>query len=108
MTPLRSLALACLLASSAGCMPRAADPGPSGPAAPRDATEWPSYGGDAGGTRFARGAALTPANVAGLEVAWTYHTRDLEGAGATARARRSRTRRSSSTARSSSARRSTG
>jgi quinoprotein glucose dehydrogenase len=82
MTPLRSLALACLLASSAGCMPRAADPGPSGPAAPRDATEWPSYGGDAGGTRFARGAALTPANVAGLEVAWTYHTRDREGAGA--------------------------
>jgi quinoprotein glucose dehydrogenase len=77
---LRSFAIAIALLPALGCLPRAADPGPSGPAAPRTATEWPAYGGDPGGSRFASSAALTPANVAGLEVAWSYHTRDLEGA----------------------------
>jgi quinoprotein glucose dehydrogenase len=72
------IALAAAMASA--CLPTASDPGAAGPAAPRVATEWPSYGGDPGGSRFSASAALTPANVAGLEVAWTYHTRDLEGA----------------------------
>ena len=76
-TPALLFAAACLLA--AACAPPAADPGPAGPAAPRRASEWPSYGGDPGGSRFARQREITPANVAGLEVAWTYHTRDGVG-----------------------------
>jgi quinoprotein glucose dehydrogenase len=75
------LALSFLaLALAFACAPRAADPGPSGPAAPRVASEWPSYGGDPGGSRFAPLEDITRENVARLEVAWTYHTRDIEGA----------------------------
>jgi len=78
VTPLVPAILA--LALAAGCAPRPADPGPSGPAAPRDASEWPAYGGDPGGSRFAPLARITRENVARLEVAWTYHTRDTLGA----------------------------
>ena len=42
----------------------------------RDATaskEWPTYGHDPGGMRFSPLTQLTPANVAGLEIAWVYH-----------------------------------
>ena len=35
--------------------------------------EWPTYGHDAGGMRFSPLRDITPANVATLEVAWTYH-----------------------------------
>src|SRR6266853_478719 len=38
------------------------------------AQDWPAYGGDAGGSRFSGAAQITRANVAGLAVAWTYHT----------------------------------
>lgn len=76
----RRCALVLALAVAAACAPRAQDPGPAGPAAPRVASEWPSYGGDPGGSRFAPLAGITRENVARLEVAWTYHTRDLEGA----------------------------
>lgn len=38
--------------------------------------EWPSYGRDPGGTRYAPDAAITPANVGMLEVAWTFRTGD--------------------------------
>ncbi len=41
---------------------------------------WPAYGGDAGGTRYSPLTQITPANVAGLEVAWTFRTGEL-GAG---------------------------
>ncbi len=37
------------------------------------AKEWPTYGHDAGGMRFSPLAQITPANVSGLKVAWTYH-----------------------------------
>jgi quinoprotein glucose dehydrogenase len=74
------LPIALAAAGALACLPSAPDPGPAGPAAPRVATEWPSYGGDPGGSRFFASGALTPGNVARLEVAWTYHTRDLEGA----------------------------
>jgi len=36
-------------------------------------TEWPTYGHDSGGMRFSPLTQITPANVAGLKVAWTYH-----------------------------------
>jgi quinoprotein glucose dehydrogenase len=39
---------------------------------------WPAYGHDAGGTRFSPLTRVTPANVANLRVAWTYHTGALE------------------------------
>jgi len=35
--------------------------------------EWPTYGHDYGDTRFSPLAQITPANVASLKVAWTYH-----------------------------------
>ena len=39
------------------------------------ATDWPTYGHDPGGQRFSPLAQITPANVASLQVAWTYHMR---------------------------------
>jgi quinoprotein glucose dehydrogenase len=47
------------------------DPGPPLPAD----KEWPTYGHDAGGQRFSPVAQITPANVARLKPAWTYHMR---------------------------------
>jgi quinoprotein glucose dehydrogenase len=41
---------------------------------------WPTYGGDAGGSRYSPLTQITPANVADLEVAWTFRTGEL-GAG---------------------------
>lgn len=49
-------------------------------AAPGDrATDWPGYGGDADNAHFTAARQVTPDNVAGLKVAWTYHmgTADL-------------------------------
>jgi quinoprotein glucose dehydrogenase len=39
--------------------------------------QWPAYGGDAGGTRYSALTQVTPANVKGLQVAWTYRTGEL-------------------------------
>ena len=41
----------------------------------QSATDWPTYGHDPGGQRFSPLAQITPANVASLRVAWTYHMR---------------------------------
>ena len=38
-------------------------------------TEWPTYGHDYGDTRFSPLAQITPANVATLRPAWTFHMR---------------------------------
>ncbi len=43
----------------------------------RPAVDWPAYGRDEGGTRYAPLSDVTPANVADLEVAWTYRTGHL-------------------------------
>lgn len=40
-------------------------------------SEWPAYGGDAGGHRFAPLDQITRGNVAGLRLAWVYRTGDL-------------------------------
>ena len=49
-----------------------------GPAAfAEPASEWPSWGNDPGGSRFASLDQITPSNVASLEIAWTYRTGDL-------------------------------
>jgi quinoprotein glucose dehydrogenase len=39
------------------------------------APDWPTYGHDPGGQRFSPLDQITPANVASLRVAWTYHMR---------------------------------
>ena len=39
------------------------------------ASQWPTYGHDAGGQRFSPLTQLTPANVGRLKIAWTYHMR---------------------------------
>lgn len=42
------------------------------------ATEWPTYGRDAGGSRYAPIAQIDRANVSRLAVAWTFHTGETE------------------------------
>jgi len=42
------------------------------------AAEWPTYGHDDGGMRFSPVAQITPANVAQLGIAWTYHMKPLD------------------------------
>jgi len=37
-------------------------------------SEWPTYGNDPGGMRYAHDAQINRENVANLKVAWTYHT----------------------------------
>ncbi len=39
------------------------------------ANQWPTYGHDPGGQRFSPLTQITPANVARLNIAWTYHMR---------------------------------
>ena len=41
------------------------------------ADEWPTYGRDAGNTRYSPLTQLTPANVGKLQVAWTFNTGDF-------------------------------
>ena len=44
--------------------------------------EWPTYGNDAGSSRFSPLTEITKENVRYLKVAWTYHTGDIsEGTG---------------------------
>ena len=57
--------------------------GPVNPGPPLPpASEWPTYGHDAGGQRFSPLTQLTPANVARLKIAWTYHMRPTGFSGA--------------------------
>lgn len=53
---------------------------PEGPAKVREASEWPEYGGGMG-QRFAAEGEITPGNVEGLEVAWTYRHGDVHSEG---------------------------
>jgi quinoprotein glucose dehydrogenase len=46
------------------------------PARAEGDTEWPEYGGDAGGLRYSAVADVTPQNVRDLEVAWTWSHED--------------------------------
>ena len=41
------------------------------------AQEWRYYGGDAGGMKYSALKQITPANVASLKPAWTFHTGEL-------------------------------
>lgn len=44
--------------------------------------DWPAYGRDSGGGRYAPLRQITPANVRNLRLAWTYHMRPAEVAAA--------------------------
>jgi quinoprotein glucose dehydrogenase len=76
------LAPLALVLLALACSPAFVDRGTVGPAAPRRASEWPSYGNDPGGSRYSPLAAISRENVGRLEVAWTHHTGDLsDGSG---------------------------
>jgi len=67
---------------AAGLFAATRDPGPGDGAAfalARTGTDWPTFAGDLGGTRYSATAQITPANVASLEPLWTYRTGDLPG-----------------------------
>jgi len=64
-------ASASLLALAA-CSPPAPQPVAQAPD-----VDWPFYGGDAGGQRYSSAAQITPDNVRGLKVAWTYSTGEM-------------------------------
>src|SRR5262249_56621917 len=56
----------------------------SAAAAPPDGpmAEWPSYGGDTGGSRYSPLTQITKDNVTALRVAWEYHTGEVsDGSG---------------------------
>ncbi len=59
------LAVSLLLACTIVCAQRAAD------------RDWPYYGHDAGGMRFAKLTQINRGNVAKLKIAWVYHTGDI-------------------------------
>jgi quinoprotein glucose dehydrogenase len=40
-------------------------------------TNWPYYGGDAGGMRYSRLTQVNPDNVSRLKIAWVFHTGDV-------------------------------
>ena len=44
-----------------------------------DAGEWPSYGNDAGGTRYSPLTEIHRGNVMNLRIAWTYRTGEVAG-----------------------------
>lgn len=50
------------------------------PQAGASSNEWPTYGHDSGGMRFSPLTEITPANVARLDVAWTYHMKPASAA----------------------------
>ncbi len=66
-----ALLLVVVIAFFVGCSPSTA--GPPGGAS----SEWPSYGNDPGGMRYAPLEQIDATNVAALEVAWTAHTGDV-------------------------------
>ncbi len=72
-TPFRVACAAAALLALAGCQAP-----PSGPVKTAGDTDWPFYGGDAGGQKFSAAAQITPANVKALKVAWTFSTGDMQ------------------------------
>ena len=51
------------------------------PPAVAGTVDWAAHGGDAGHTQYSPLEQITPANVAALQVAWTYHTGDARADG---------------------------
>ncbi|HET8769890.1 MAG TPA: PQQ-binding-like beta-propeller repeat protein, partial [Gemmatimonadaceae bacterium] len=81
---MRLLLIACLVSSSVAAQtptspnrPMAPVPSAAASASFPAPTEWPAYGRDAGGSRYAPIDQVNRSNVGGLEVAWTYHTGEV-------------------------------
>jgi quinoprotein glucose dehydrogenase len=66
-----------LAASTLTLLALAACERPASPVVRAPDVDWPHYGGDAGGQRYSTAAQITPANVGGLKVAWTYSTGEM-------------------------------
>jgi quinoprotein glucose dehydrogenase len=49
------------------------------PTNPADANDWIAYGHSNAGDRYSPAAQITPDNVGQLQLAWTYHTGDVQG-----------------------------
>lgn len=45
---------------------------------PKASKEWPAYGNDAGGQRYAASTQINDKNVQQLKLAWTFHTGELQ------------------------------
>ena len=71
-----SLLLGAALVLLPAAAPEAAAQPQVGDAAGGAAVEWPFVGSDAGNTRYSAADTLTPDNVDGLEVAWTWRPAD--------------------------------
>ena len=67
---LATLATVLLMAAIAGARLSGAEPAGT-------IADWPYYGGDAGGNRYSLLIQIDRSNVAGLKVAWEYHTGDV-------------------------------
>lgn len=75
------------LAGGAVALATLAFAGASAGAADKAETGWPSSGHDLGGQRYSTLTQITPANVARLRVAWTYHMKPPADPGAAASSR---------------------
>ncbi|ODS59284.1 MAG: hypothetical protein ABS36_02210 [Acidobacteria bacterium SCN 69-37] len=64
----------CRMAVVAGVVALGAGVGGGQQAGPAAGGDWPTYGGEPGSTRYSSLTEITPANVATLDRAWTYHT----------------------------------
>jgi len=74
----RTGSVATLLFIMAGCSPAELQI----PVQPvRSVTEWPAYGGDSGGQRYATADVIRPNNVTSLGHAWTYRHGDVSEKG---------------------------
>ncbi len=81
---LAGLALCACSSSVSSETPASAQPASRAGGAPRSHTSgnsadpgWPSYGGDAAGTRYSSLTEIAPANVGRLQVAWVFRTGEL-------------------------------
>jgi quinoprotein glucose dehydrogenase len=70
MNPYEPMRLARIAVTLAGALASATTAGQT----------WPEYGGE-GGRKFSNLAQITPANVGQLQIAWQYHTGELERRG---------------------------
>lgn len=77
--PLRVVGTAAVLSLAAAgglwwSQGQAPQPAPAAAAAAAPSLDWPAYGSGPRGARYSAAAQITPDNVAGLKVAWTYRT----------------------------------
>ena len=69
---------AVILLAAGGCARRpAVRPNSTDAPLPREASEWPAYGGDHGGLRYSDLDDIRRENVGRLEIAWTYRHGDV-------------------------------